>query len=312
MFPKMGSYFGSKERMIQQWVSEAFDALSSLFSSRDEFVEYLNSLRNHEDAELLVRASQFYLISKKYQSQSYFKLIMIISVIERLINRENRFQEFHIWVQKQDSKIQNLLLSEERIDVQKFKDIMKALSEEYFQVFGSGRNVLKFFHEYFELADKITLARSMKANLTDVVPAYSERIGGMKYIVKTPVSNIKELEKCGFPVAKSMMPYCYDWRKCFATHTDCEPSYGCLLNEEEDLTYIILKKVVGLIYQMRNDFVHSARVTPLNESKSIFTSGRVGKEPVFIELTANDLEAMFEKALRRYFDRLTTQNSAPK
>lgn len=306
MFPKMGSYFGSKESTIQQWVDEAFDALSSLFSSKDEFVEYLNSLRNHKDAELLVRASQFYLISKKYQSESYFKLIMIISVIERLINRENRFQDFHAWVQKQDTKIQNLLLPADKVDLQKFKEIMDALSEEYFQVFGSGRNVLKFFQDYFVLADKIELAKSMKANLTDVVPAYSERMGGIKYIVKNPVSNIKELEKYGFKVSKSMMPYCYDWRKCYATHSGCESQLGCLLNEDENLTKMILKKVVGLMYQMRNDFVHSARVTPLNESKSIFTSGRVGKEPVFIELTANDLEAMFEKALKRYFDKLTT------
>jgi len=299
----MVGFLEPRKETINRWVDEAFSALGSIFSSRDDFVEYLNSLRNYEDAELLIRISQFYLVAKKYQPESYVKLIMIISAIEKLINRENRFQEFHRWVQKQDLKIQQLLSATNAIDAPKFKKIIQNLAEEYFQVFGSQRNVLAFFSNYFESDDKMKLARSMRANWVDTVAGYSERFDYCKQVMKSPVFSAKELEKYGFGVGKHLMPYCYDWRKCYASYGGCDPSIGCLLAEDESLQNKTLKKVVGLIYQMRNDFVHNALITPLNEKKSVFTLGRVGGRNVSIELTTEELESMFEKALKSYFDR---------
>lgn len=65
-----------------------------------------------------------------------------------------------------------------------------------------------------------------------------------------------------------------------------------------------LKKVVNGIYQMCNDFVHTASITPLNERDSVGTLGIIGadRRPVSIELTAQDLEVMFEDEFKHYFD----------
>jgi hypothetical protein len=38
--------------------------------------------------ELLIDVTKFYLIAKKYHPQSYIKLIMMISVMEKLVNQK--------------------------------------------------------------------------------------------------------------------------------------------------------------------------------------------------------------------------------
>ncbi|MDH5771354.1 MAG: hypothetical protein OEZ25_08735, partial [Candidatus Bathyarchaeota archaeon] len=60
------------------------------------------------------------------------------------------------------------------------------------------------------------------------------------------------------------------------------------------------------IYQIRNDFVHEAKITPLNEADAIGTLSVIGakRKPITIELTSEELEDIFEKALKHYFDDL--------
>ncbi len=100
------------------------------------------------------------------------------------------------------------------------------------------------------------------------------------------------------------MPYCYDWRKCYVGYGNCSSELTCALTNNESLLAKILKRVVDDIYQMRNDFVHTARITNLNEKEAISTLVTIGAErrPVSVELTAEDLETIFENGLKHYFD----------
>lgn len=101
------------------------------------------------------------------------------------------------------------------------------------------------------------------------------------------------------------MPYCYNWKQCYIDYGQCFPDYGCLLKEDNSLLDKSIKIVVDDLYQMRSDFVHDATITPLNERNAVFTLGTTGKRPVIIELTVEDLEDVFEKALKHYFNQLT-------
>jgi hypothetical protein len=299
LFPNMVEFFEPKEKTVESWADEAFEALNSVFPSKEVFIEYVNSLKNPRDAELLIHIGQFYLVTKKYQQASYVKLIMIISIIERLQNRDKEFQEFYDWIEGQDAKINELLLILKAIDVDGFKEIIRKLKDDYFLEFGSRRNVFAFLKEHLAQEDKIKLIKSVKADRRETVEGFSKRILRDMF---GEFATINELEDKGFRVEKHFVPYCYNWMWCYFEHGLCYPNYGCLLNDDESLLEKTLKKVVDDIYQMRSDFVHDAKITPLNEKDAVFTLSMSGKKPVLIELTAEDLQRMFEKALKHYFD----------
>lgn len=305
LFPQMIEFFESKEKTIERWADEAFEAFSSKFSSKEEFIKYMNSLKNPRDAELFIRIGHFYLVAKKYQQASYVKFIMIISIIEKIANKEKEFQEFYDWIEGQDAKINELLPKLKAIDVNVFKDIIRKLKENYFQEFGSRRNVLAFFRIHLTQEDKIKLIRSVEVDRRGTVERYSERIPAILRHVGGKATTIEELKEKGFNVKKHFVPYCYNWKQCYFEYGQCVPSLGCLLKDDESLLDKTLKKVVDDLYQMRSDFVHDATITPLNEKDAIFTLGTSRKKPVLIKLTVEDLERMFEKALKHYFDTLT-------
>jgi hypothetical protein len=89
----MIEFFEPKDKTIERWMDVAFEAFNSIFSSKEDFIKYMNSLKNPRDAELFLRIGGFYLIAKKYQRESYVKLIMIISIIEKIANKEKEFQD---------------------------------------------------------------------------------------------------------------------------------------------------------------------------------------------------------------------------
>ena len=301
LFPRMTVFQESKKQVMGRYVDEAFEAVGNLFSSKQDFINYLNSIKDRGDAELFIRICHFYRIAKKYQSRSYVKLIMIISAIERLVNKENEYQEFYNWIESQDELILKELCVKEKIDVKNFKKIIRALKEDYFKIFGSQRNVLKFLTLHLSVEDKAKICRYMRANWTDATDGFSRRIYGK--LDSDTQEKIIKIHSFG----KRLMPYCYNWEMCFIEDRDCNPNYGCLLLENPDLRERILKKVVADIYQMRSDFVHDAKITPLNEKDAIGTFGTIGRnrnkrKQLVIELTAEDLENIFEKALKHYFD----------
>ncbi|MEN3016305.1 MAG: hypothetical protein ABC585_00210 [Candidatus Methanosuratincola petrocarbonis] len=290
----------AKEKTIEGWADKAFEAFSSLFSSKEDFIKYVNSLKNPRDAELFLQTGNFYLVAKKYQHESYVKLIMIISIIEKIANKEKEFQEFYEWIESQDAKINEFLSESKTMDANVFKEIIIKLRDNYFQEFGSRRNVLAFFKKHFTKEDKIKLIRSIEADRKETV----ERILVAQYM-GVRAATIEELKEKGFNVEKNFVPSCYDWMKCWFEYGQCYPNLGCLLKDDESLLDKTLKKVVDDLYQMRSDFVHDATITPLNDKDKIFNLSMSGKKPILILLTAEDLERMFEKALKHYFDLLT-------
>lgn len=301
LFPHMIEFEPkAKEKTIEGWADKAFEAFSSLFSSKEDFIKYVNSLKNPRDAELFLQTGNFYLVAKKYQHESYVKLIMIISIIEKIANKEKEFQEFYEWIESQDAKINEFLSESKTMDANVFKEIIIKLRDNYFQEFGSRRNVLAFFKKHFTKEDKIKLIRSIEADRKETV----ERILVAQYM-GVRAATIEELKEKGFNVEKNFVPSCYDWMKCWFEYGQCYPNLGCLLKDDESLLDKTLKKVVDDLYQMRSDFVHDATITPLNDKDKIFNLSMSGKKPILILLTAEDLERMFEKALKHYFDLLT-------
>jgi hypothetical protein len=53
---------------------------------------------------------------------------------------------------------------------------------------------------------------------------------------------------------------------------------------------------------MRSDFVHNAKFPPLSEKGVDSTYGTIGGKPAVVEITAEDLERISEKAIKTYFE----------
>lgn len=291
-----------REHVLEKYIDEVYEALNGLFPSKNELIHYVNSLDTSETAELFIKISRFYLISKKYQPTSYVKLIMIISAIERTINKDKKYQEFYFWIESQVSRIKEEIEKAGRIDEKSYLSILKTLREDYFRMYGSQRNVLDFFQNHVSLSNKIKLIKSFRANLTEVISQFCLKSHGR--LSPFPKTIYEAAKKTGQNVEKGLMPYCYDWQRCFVSYGDCSLGVSCALDDNQSLIDRTVRKVVGDIYQMRNDFVHTARITPLNEEDAVGTLAVLGadRRPISIELTAQELQTIFESGVKHYFD----------
>jgi len=303
----MIGFFEPKEKIIERYVDEAFDAVNGLFSSKQEFIDYLNSFGNPREAELFIKICRYYLVAKKHQPTSYIKLIMIVSAIERIANREKKYQEFYDWIEsrKQDQEIERAVSRIQKIDVKGFKEIIRVLKEEYSKMFGSQRNVFYFFRDHLIPQDKMKMCKSLRTKWTDTLDAAPILVlkYGKDVVIKE--DTLEEFSRRNnLKTEKHLMPYCYNWKRCYVQYGKCFPEIGCPLKQDEASLNQALKMVIDDIYQMRSDFVHEARITPLNEKDAIGTLAVIGgsRKPVSVELTTEELESIFEGALKHYFD----------
>ena len=127
----------------------AYEALASVFSSREEFEAYYTEIDDEDEKNAFLRVSSFYLfLAKKgewqvevagfaqvidYFSVSY-KLVALFSLIESLSTKS--FMDFYEW-----------LLAKERVGVFPIsdKERLTELYDEYKASFGSTRKCVAFF-----------------------------------------------------------------------------------------------------------------------------------------------------------------------
>lgn len=303
IFPRYVPLFFTRQEFLEDYINDVYKALSATFPTRDDLIRYINSLDKPETAEFFIKISRYYLISKKHQPLSYVKLIMIISAIEKTISKDKKYQEFSFWIEKQTPKIKEELQKIERIDETTYLDILETLREDYFRLFGSGRNVIDFFQNHISKDYQIKLIRSFRAFHTKTISGFSTKL--YKPVLSSIPKTIEEAsERFNRRVEEGIMPYCYNWQQCYVGYGDCCPDFGCTLSEDPILLAKILRRVVKDLYQMRNDFVHTAKIVALNEKDSVGTLATIGadRKPVSISLTSEDLENMFESGLKHYFD----------
>jgi hypothetical protein len=295
---------GYRQDKLWVFVNEGYQGISSQFKSENELVAYINSFTDAETAELFIEICKFYAVAKKHQQSSTVKLIMIFSIIEKLIIREKGWKEFHSWIFHQRPLIQEHIDNAKKMDQKVFLKIIEDLKEQYFKEYGSQRNVVEFFKKYVTPEDQFKLIKAFRANYAKVIENnWSQDL--------TPFETIEQASATTkMPIEERMMPYCFNWKKCLVDYGDCDHSDTCELNNKL-LLEETLKKVVNDIYQLRNDFVHSASITPLNEydasdakNSAGFVVSVIGSKdkPIIISITIQEFERIFEQAIKKYFD----------
>jgi hypothetical protein len=339
IFPNMVPYIGDKERFFERlnipkenqeaflndyikkdrqrslrvFVNEAYQGMTSQFQSELEFIDYINSFVDTATAELFIDVCKFY-FSSKQDKLSTIKLIMIFSIIEKINVKRKKWMEFANWIlsRKQrpliqeniDAYLQAHIRKAEGLDKQAFQDIAKKMHEKYKAEYGSQRNVFDFFNYYVSKENQFKLIKSFRANYTKVI----DQIVPNQWNAETTIEKASQITK--IPIEKRLMPYCFNWKKCEVNYGDCDYSETCELNNKLILEQA-LKKVVNDIYQIRNDFVHSASITTLGEYESSdakdsfsLVLGAIGSDdkPIAIEMTMKEFENIFEESLKKYFD----------
>lgn len=152
------------------------------------------------------------------------------------------------------------------------------------------------------IGNQIKLIKTFRANYAKAIENFEVQDMQLPETIEEASSITKK------PIEYLMMPYCFNWKKCSVYYGDCDHTKACELNNKSILEET-LKRVVKDIYQIRNDFVHMARITPLNEYNDLdaqdsfsMVLGVIGSDykPISIQITIEDFEGVFEQAIKKY------------
>ena len=318
-----------REKILNEWITVIWQAFKSIFKSKDEVIEYINSFKRVENAELFIQIGLYY-YRAKVQCNPVIKIITMFSIAERLMAGGEKYMPFEDWLISKKSRhfIEKRLRNISRLTYKAFKKLIENLRKEHRRRFGSKQGTIKFFHRYLTDEEKIMLVTSFKFIhkyinamwLSVIKRDYRDVFEQIKEEdVDTAISKIIEVIKKHFHiedseiVGESIFPVCYDWKVC--------PIYNgsCAINcEEDDILYCKLRRssefldealeeVIKVLYSLRSEFIHEAAITLIipekGESNFVIAPTIYRKrKPLFIEIAIEDLENIFEKAIKRYFD----------
>jgi len=133
---------------------------------------------------------------------------------------------------------------------------------------------------------------------------YAERA---HYLFTNAFSDIEEYaKKYSVKLCEDSLPECYDWRSCWIEYGRCHPEVKCRLYADNELLKKQFKKILNMLYHFRSEFVHEARISSIFPDEENFTIGIYKNDIITIFIKMSDLEEIFEKALKKFFDTLQT------
>ena len=283
------------DETIRQSINRNFKHFKEIFNSELEMYDYfLRFKKIHEDPEdayyELFSLSDYYR-AMKIVKPDFLKLIMLISLIEKL-NSKSAFQTFPEWLKKTE-------IEYEKCNKKKIRKIYATYEEE----FGCSSKFRKFFQKYLTKKEKIELLESIRFYIKLDTDSKSSKL--------VPMFCFKE-NVCRLAPYYSCPRQNYD-RK------------DCPICENEKTLKKSLDEFAEFLYALRSNFVHNAIIFDLASPKSVTHHNGVTmdmglatyiqyrfrkikrpeyKGTIFLELTANHLENIlnrnFKKLLNNY------------
>ena len=301
IFPNLKGIFNeSREKILEVWIGEAYNPFNNRFASLEEFINFINKIKEPKNAEKFLRLSQFYHSCKNYVPDTFTKLIMIFSIIESILSLGKKYKPFKDWIMGQDDLINLKLPYIKNGDLKTFKQCLEELKEEYHSEFGSTRNVAEFFDKYISDDDKVKIIKSFRIKRNDIVYSYSAKL--YEKIPNFLFERMEDLDDSRFKIEKSRLtPICYNWKYCYIGYGHCHPDIYCLLKDNKELLSDTLRKIINVIYHIRSDFVHNAKMPPIAEAGIDFSTGIYNDEVVLIELNIEEFSSIFEDGFINYF-----------
>jgi hypothetical protein len=201
-----------REKILQGLASLAFETFSSLFSSVDDVIKYINNFENPKIAERFLEIGEFYHFAKFYYCPNCFPpkriescheckkpfelpahivLIMMISIMEVLSLGLKDFIDFYDWVAKKEIVIDHQTLMESG-EIEGYEELIRSLRKRWRQEYGSVTKVTDFFKNFLTKEEKVEFVKSIKyfRKVPELPPRRMGSIGG-----KTPEEAKKIFEE---------------------------------------------------------------------------------------------------------------------
>jgi hypothetical protein len=270
VYPNMKA---SREDFLRIRLGEAFSDYSSVYpevNDPEELSIYLEKLQPNF-RELFLDVARF--VGILYNEldtipdhlRDAVSLILMFSIIETLQLATKDYVELSHWLQSKKCSEKLDELWKKGMDC---KQVLKALSAEYFSTYGSIHAVTDFFEDFLSEPDKRKLIqdyRVRKQCLEQVWEGYL-KLGLPSY---NPAMTIPQVLSFfnpnfgrGIQSGEAFLPECY-CTACYVQYGNCWPSIWCRLNDEDVLRNTLTKVTKRLVYAYRNGFVHNSRLTIL-------------------------------------------------
>ena len=266
-----------------------------------------------------------------FEMPAYVVLIMIISISERLSLGLKEFTDFFDWVGRKETilEYQNLL---EYGEIKGYEELIDALKRHWSQEYGTTTKATAFFSKFLTKEEKAEFIRSIRylIRVPDLPPRQISRVQGKTpeeaekilkewtemveeenlLSLKTDEDVRKYVKNNNFRMAWEALPLCFDKKhywKCYSRTPDgrgigyCRYNLYCPLIRNENMLEEYFRETIKTLYDWRSKFVHGERLPPISE---VALRGDVYKrKSVVIELTTTRLKTVFERMLKRYFDK---------
>lgn len=269
-----------------------------------------------------------------FEIPAFIVLIMIISVMEKLASVDSSgvksWVDFYSWVSRKDinKEYKELLENEQFKD---FKDIMDKLKAQYSAEFGSYTKVTNFLSTIMSAEEKQALIKSIKylQKVPDLPPHESPNPKPNTSFEDFRKQAIQEDQKITFKNEEEVkryvkqnrsktvweaLPVCYnnkEYWNCYAVEYDghghgyCRFKYDCALLSDKQKLDESFKVTVKTIYEWRSKFVHDVQLPPIRETAT-YGARNKGKY-VIVELTTTDFKPVFERLVKKFFDKFQVQ-----
>lgn len=309
IFPSLqNTQLWHRDEEINKYLKETQKCLERFFPSIESLIKYINGFDRPEYVEVLMEVCRFYNVAKNHACHPFLKFIMMISIFERLSC--NRYLSFYNWLVMRE----NRQILEDKIgkiiDYGTLIDFLNSLYQDYIVKHGLKQNLLRFFEENLTEDEKIKLIRSFHIRRTKYLERAEHVLLKNAEVALREYANIDEYSRLkGQQVDEKLLPYCYDWKKCYIEYGRCCPDINCPLKDNREALTRELRRVINIIYNYRSMFVHRAKSPPFPENGVNFVIDIYENAPIVIHLNLSELQEMLENSLKRYFDKLCSESS---
>jgi hypothetical protein len=272
-----------------------------------------------------------------FEMPAHIVLVMVISLMEKLSRGLSEYIDFYNWISPQKiNSIYHSMVQSGKLqsgEIENVGKLISSLKDEWRVNFGSSTKITDFFKGFLTKEEKIEFVKSVKFEIeVPELPPRGEGFDKISYKLKyeewmqeyekeiqkhnlDSVENIKKyVADNNFKMTKEALPICFDkidYWNCFQWDPSgtgvgfCHHKYKCKLKSNEEFLDECFKKIVQVIYNWRNQFVHEAQIPPITEIAicgGIYRKKKSSEKRIVVLLTTQELKPVFERMVKKYFN----------
>jgi hypothetical protein len=276
--------------------------------------------------------------NSSFEMPAHLVLIMIISIMERISLGFTKYADFFEWTGRKETVERLKTEFESVFKPEKIEEFISAIREDWSKDYGSVTKITSFFKDFMKKEEKMEFVKSIRfmMKVPELPPKHMESINGktpekaeeifenwkqtfekeQQLVFETDEDVKKYVIRNNSKTTWEALPICFDKKehwKCYSRNPYgqglgyCHYNYFCNLYKDEELLDKCFDKTVKTLYDWRSEFVHNAKIPPINETA--IHGGIYKKKSIIVELTTKELKPVFEKMLKRYFDQHQKINS---